>query len=339
MLGEVIVYAEAGFALVHEVLSHGNTGIRCQILQRCTVSSRSSYHDGVFHSTGLFQRFYHTGNGGGFLTDSYINTDTILVMLVENGINSDSRFTDTTVTDDKFALATADRNEGVDSLQTSLQRLLNGFTVGNTRSAVLNRAEGVSLDFALAVNRTADGINDTANHSFANRHLHDFARTLNLRTFLNLGFATQNNGTYVVLFKVQDQTIYIITKIQQLTGHSFFEAMDMGDTVTDFDNRANFINIQVYFVVLDLVFDDGRYFFRIHFHNLAVTPVSHLLVSNSFCSAWRRPATLPSIRRSPILTTTPPNRALFSWRRSSTFFPVTASSLAAIFCCCASVAG
>ena len=42
--------------------------------------------------------------------------------------------------------------------------------------------------------------------------------------------------------------------------------MDMGDAVADFDNRANIIHIQIYIVVLDLVFDDCGYFFRIHFH-------------------------------------------------------------------------
>ena len=51
----------------------------------------------------------------------------------------------------------------------------------------------------------------------------------------------------------------------------------MSDTITDFDNRSNIIDIKVYIVVLNLVFDDGRYFFRIHFHNFAVTPVSSLV--------------------------------------------------------------
>ena len=326
MLRQIVVYAEACLALIHEVFSHGNTGIRSQILQRRTVSSRSSYDDRVLHGTGFFQGLNHTGYRGSLLTDGYINADTILALLVEDGINGDGRLTDTTVTDDEFALAAADRYESVDCLETGLQRFMYGLAVSNARCMVLNRTEGFRLDVALAVDRTADSVNNTANHSFAYRHLHDLARTLNLCAFLNLGFAAQDNGTYIVLFKVQDQTKYIITKIQQLTCHGFFEAMNMGDTVTDFDNRANLIDVQVYFVVLDLVFDDGRYFFRIHFHNLAVTPVSHLLVSNSFCSAWRRPATLPSIRRSPILTTTPPKRAGFSWSLSSTFFPVTCCS-------------
>ena len=53
--------------------------------------------------------------------------------------------------------------------------------------------------------------------------------------------------------------------------------MDMRDAVTDFDNRANIIHIEINVIVLDLVFDDGCYFFRIHFHNFAVTPVSSLV--------------------------------------------------------------
>ena len=40
------------------------------------------------------------------------------------------------------------------------------------------------------------------------------------------------------------------------------------------------------------------------------------------------------MRRSPILTTTPPIRDLSSWRRSSTFLPVICSSLSAMAFCC-----
>ena len=53
--------------------------------------------------------------------------------------------------------------------------------------------------------------------------------------------------------------------------------MDVCDAVTDLDNGTNIINIEVHIIVLDLVLDDGRYFFRIHFHNFAVTPVSSLV--------------------------------------------------------------
>ena len=51
----------------------------------------------------------------------------------------------------------------------------------------------------------------------------------------------------------------------------------MCDAVTDFDNGTDIIDIQIYIVILDLILDDGRYFFRIHFHNFAVTPVSSLV--------------------------------------------------------------
>ena len=76
----------------------------------------------------------------------------------------------------------------------------------------------------------------------------------------------EQNSTDAVLFKVQDKTIYIITEIQELACHCFIKAMDMGDTVADLDNRADIIDIQINIVVFDLVFDDGCYFFKIHFH-------------------------------------------------------------------------
>ena len=141
----------------------------------------------------------------------------------------------------------------------------------------LDRTHRFFLDGTLAVDGPAESIDDAAQHGFADRHLHDAARTLDLRALFDLGIAAENNGTDVVLLKVQDQTINIIAEIEQLASHCLLEAMDMGNTVTDFDNRSNIIDVKIYVVVLNLVFDDGCYFFRIHFHNFAVTPVSSIV--------------------------------------------------------------
>ena len=333
VLSQVIVYAEAVTALallvllVHEILSHGNTGIRSQVLQRRRLSSGSSYHDGILHGTCILKSLYYTGYGRSLLTDSHINADTVLALLVQNGIYSNRSLTSTAVTDNQLALAAADWYQGIQCLDTGLQRLMYRLSVCNTRSVELYRTGFRSVDRTLAINRTAQGIYNAANHSLAYWNLHDSAGSLYLGTFLNLGLATENNGTDVILLQVQNQAIYIVTKIQQLTCHSLVQAVDMGDAVTDFDNSANLINIQINSIILDLILDDGSYFFRIHFHTSLSPQFYQLLAINSALRACKRPATLPSMRVSPIFTTMPPMMDLSLWVRSATFLPVTDSSL------------
>ena len=132
----------------------------------------------------------------------------------------------------------------------------------------ISRFAAGRLDLALAVNWTAESIDDAADHGLADRDLHDAARALDLVAFFDFRVAAEDNGADVVLLKVQDQTINIMTEIEQLASHGLVEAMDMRDAVADFDDRSDIIHIEVHIVVLDLVLDDGGYFFRIHFHTL-----------------------------------------------------------------------
>ena len=74
--------------------------------------------------------------------------------------------------------------------------------------------------------------------------------------FLNGFGATQKNGTYVAFFQVKSHAIYAVRQFKQFAGHAVFEPIDMSDTVADFKNRTNFIDIEVYFVVFNLFFND-----------------------------------------------------------------------------------
>ena len=189
MLREVIVDAEACLALIHEVLSHRNTGIRCEILQRRAVSSRSGYDDRVVHGAALFERLDDARNRRGLLADGDIDADAVLVVLVEDRVDRDGRLADAAVADDELTLATADRYEGVDSLDACLQRLLDRLAVCDARCRVLDRTRLCRLDLALAVNWTAESIDDAADHGLADRDLHDAARALDLRALFDFRLA------------------------------------------------------------------------------------------------------------------------------------------------------
>ena len=60
------------------------------------------------------------GNGRCFLTDGNVDTVNALTLLVDDGIDRDGGLTGLTVTDDQLSLSAADRNHGVNCLDTGL---------------------------------------------------------------------------------------------------------------------------------------------------------------------------------------------------------------------------
>ena len=131
VLGEVIINNEDVFALVHEVFGDGDTGVRCQVLHRGAFGCACMDDDGVIHGACGLQFFVYTNNVGVLLADGYVNTNDVLTLLVQNGINADGCLTGAAVADDKFTLASSDRNHGVDSFKTCLQGDINRLSVGN----------------------------------------------------------------------------------------------------------------------------------------------------------------------------------------------------------------
>ena len=71
----------------------------------------------------------------------------------------------------------------------------------------------------------------------------------------------------------------------------------MRDAVADLDNSAHIIDLEIHVVVADLFFDDRCYFFRIHLHNLAVTPISLLWKGAAFLTARRFPWNVIEVSR------------------------------------------
>ena len=256
MFGEVVIDNEDVFALVHEVFRNGYTGVRCKVLHRGPFGSTGVYDDGVIHSAGSFQTFVYTDDIGVLLPDGNINTNDILSLLVQNGINSDGGLACTAVADDQLTLSAADRDHRVDTFQTGLQRDVYRLSVGNARSFDFNVAISVSLDFASAVNRLSQRIDHAADDRIAYGNLHQTARSLYYVAFLDGFRISQKNGTYIAFFQVHGHAVNAVRQFQQFTGHAVFKAIYMGDTVADFKNRTYFIDIEVYFVIFNLFFND-----------------------------------------------------------------------------------
>ena len=99
--------SENVLALSHEVFAHGAAGVGSQELHGSQLGCSCGDNGGVLHGAGLGQVFHQLCDGGALLTDGNVNTDTILALLVQNGIGCDGGLTGLAVTDDQLTLTTS----------------------------------------------------------------------------------------------------------------------------------------------------------------------------------------------------------------------------------------
>jgi len=109
----------------------------------------------------MTQLFNDLSNRRSLLANRYVNTMHVLVMLINDRVNSQCRFTGLTVTDDQFTLPTSDRNHGVNDFQACLNWLVNRFTSHNTRSYTFDRTIFLRSQSRAAINRHPQSIDDT----------------------------------------------------------------------------------------------------------------------------------------------------------------------------------
>src|SRR6185312_14447505 len=81
-----------------------------------------------------------------------------VVALVDDRVECNSRLAGLPVADDQLTLPTADGGHGVDCLEAGLQRLLHGLALDDRRRLHLERTALGGGDVALAVERTAEGV-------------------------------------------------------------------------------------------------------------------------------------------------------------------------------------
>src|SRR5690606_21718109 len=97
-----------------EVFAHGATSVSRQILHSGRVRGSGGDNNGVFQGAELFELAHHVVDRRGFLADRNVNAGYVLAFLADDRIDGDSSFTCLTVTNNQFALTTADRHHGVD---------------------------------------------------------------------------------------------------------------------------------------------------------------------------------------------------------------------------------
>ena len=133
LLRKVIEDDENVLALVHPVLANSRTRVGSHVLVARRIRGRRGNDRRVFHRAGVFQSRAHRCDRRALLTNCDVDASNLLVdvtgepviALVDDRVQGDSGLTRLTVTNDELTLTTTDRNHRVDSLQASLQRLMD----------------------------------------------------------------------------------------------------------------------------------------------------------------------------------------------------------------------
>ena len=181
----------------------------------------------------LFQIFHNLSNGRFFLPDSNIDTFNSSIFLSDDGVDTNCRFTNLAVADNKFALSAANWCHGIDSLQSCVHGLINGLTLNNTGSNHFNTSVFIGFNRSLAVKGCASRINYTPQQSFAHRHLRDLAGSLYDVAFFDVSNFTQNRNTDIVCFQIENHAQNAAGEFQKLHRHCILHAVYSGNTITN----------------------------------------------------------------------------------------------------------
>ena len=168
---------------------------------------------------------------------------TSFALLIDDRVDGDGGLAGLAVADDQLALAAADRDHGVDGLESGLQRLFDRLAVDDAGREALDRVELGGVDRTLAVDRNAERIDDAADQRRADRDGHDLAGALDLVAFLDLGGFAEEHDADVVFLEVERQAGDVVRELHELAGHDAVEAVDAGDAVADGDDGADFRDV------------------------------------------------------------------------------------------------
>ena len=118
VLGKVVVNYQDVLAVVHEELAHCAAGVGCDVLKRCGVAGGCVYDYRVIHRAVLAEVLGELRHGGRLLTDSNVNADYSLALLVEDSVQCDGGLAGLAVADYQLTLTSAYREHGVYRQQT-----------------------------------------------------------------------------------------------------------------------------------------------------------------------------------------------------------------------------
>ena len=183
--------------------------------------------------------------------------------LVDDRIDGDGRFSGLAVADDQFALPAADRNHGIDGLETGLQWLVDGLAEDDARSLAFERHfDRRAFDRAFPVKGFAKRCDDTSQQGFVYMDGGHVARPPHGISLLDEVGGAEQYGTDVVLFEIHYDGLHAVVEFEQFVGFGVSESVDAHDAVADLQHRPYFGILRRQIGILQLGKQRFRHFGR-----------------------------------------------------------------------------
>ena len=117
---QVVIESDSVLLIVTEIFAHRARSVRRDVLKRSGLRSGRGDDDGVIHRSGIGENFNDLRDGRALLPDRTVDANHPLALLVDDGIENDGGFSGLAVADDQLALAAADGDHRIDSLDAGL---------------------------------------------------------------------------------------------------------------------------------------------------------------------------------------------------------------------------
>jgi len=287
MLRQVVVDDEGVHTVVSEPLPHGAARVGRDVLLGRRIVRRSGDDHGVLHGPLALEHIHDLAHRALLLPDSHIDAEDVRVALVEDRVYGDGGLARLAVADDQLSLSATDRGHGVDGLQSGVHRLADVLPLDDRGRQALDGPVGLLDHGALAVARTAQGVDHAPEELLAHRHLNDAPGGLHLSALPDAHIGPEEHRRDVVLFQVQRHAEHIAGELQELASHCIGEPMDAGHAVADLEDRTHARHIELGLVLLDLPPQDGGHLAGAQRHAGPLLSVAMLAAAPS---SGRRPA-------------------------------------------------
>ncbi len=267
VLGEVVVDAQRGLAVIEEVLGHRAARVGREELHGRGLVGGGGDDDRVLHRAVLAQRLGDLHDGRHALADRDVHGDDAGALVVDDRVERDRGLADLAVADDQLALAAADRDHRVDRLEAGLHRLGDRLALHDAGRLELRRALRARVDVALAVERVAERVDDAAQQLLADGDLEQRAGPLDGVAFLDQLPVAEQHDADVVGLEVQRQAGDVVRQLEHLERHAVLEAVDAGDAVADGEDGADLGQLgRAGAEPLDAALEDGGDFVGLDLH-------------------------------------------------------------------------
>ena len=215
----------------------------------------------------FFQRVHQLRDGRSLLADGDVDADQrflgvaglVDALLVDDGVDDHRGLAGLAVSDDQLALATANRDQGVDRLQAGLHRLMHRFARDDAGRLDFDAAHFGVGDRTLAIDRNAQTVDHAAEQAGTDRDFNDRAGARYRVAFTDITVVAEDHDADVVGFQVQRHAAEAGgRKFDHLAGHHVLQAEHAGDTIADRQDLARFGDIGFGIEGGDLLLQDLR---------------------------------------------------------------------------------